>query len=540
MRKSRRLLLTLTLLLLAAALTLSGCRSAEAELSNIQPTSDKFRTYYQIFPYSFADSNSDGIGDIQGIIDKLDYIEGLHYDGLWLTPVHKSPSYHKYDVTDYCSIDPEFGTMEDYDRLVSECHRRGMTILVDLVYNHTALDNPWFEKCAHARMRGNTDDPYYNYYNFEEIRSENDIKGGWSRYQNTNWAYECQFYSGMPDLNLQNVIDEPEGYLAAELAEIMRFWLVDHDVDGFRLDAVTFYFSGMQEENLAFLTWLNDTAKAFKSDCYIVGEGSWENPSENQRYQESGIDSFFAFQHGKNANGTLSYAVRMEKAAYLGLIDQNDVEIAGPGIPAVFIANHDTARAYGISMAAIDPDNLKEMYGLLAMSYGATFGYYGDEVGMSVVAAGNSEKSYIDEDRRQPMPWGDSYQCKPVAHSTNAADGEKYPLGTVADQLKDDGSLLKYVARANAIRRSFPQIARYPAQTVYVNDYRDLCVVSKGEGQEKIYIVWNASSTASRTFNTSELGKVTLAATLSTGEAPKYSGETLTIPAKSFAILIVE
>ena len=529
----------LAVLMLLMALACAGCGS-EAEVENIQPTTDKYRTYYQIFPYSFADSNGDGIGDIQGIIDKLDYIESLHYDGLWLTPVHQSPSYHKYDVTDYCSIDKQFGTMEDYDRLVEECHNRGMTILIDLVYNHTALDNPWFEACAQAHLRGKTDNPYYNYYNFEQIQSENDIKGGWTRYQNSNWAYECQFYSGMPDLNLQNVLDEPDGYLATELANIMKFWLVDHHVDGFRLDAVTFYFSGMQDENQAFLTWLNATAKSFKPDCYIVGEGSWENPSENQRYQESGIDSFFEFQHGKNANGTLSYSVRMEKAAYLTLIDENDVEMAGPGIPAVFIANHDTARAYGISMAAVQPDNLKEMYGLLAMSYGATFGYYGDEVGMSVVAAENSVNSYIDEDRRQPMPWGDSYQCKPVAHSSNAADSEKYPFGTVADQLKDKNSLLNYVRRANAIRRAFPQIARFPAQQVFVNDERDLCVVSKGEGQDTIYIVWNASQSQSRSFDTSSLGKVTLAATLSIDGIPKLSGNTLTVPAKSFAILIGE
>ncbi len=537
MRTKRIRCLVLSAIFLLTALSSFGCAS-EKEAENIQPTTDKYRTYYQISPYAFADSNGDGIGDIVGIIDKLDYVESLHYDGLWLTPVHLSPTYHKYDVTDFRSIDPQFGTMEDYDRLVEECHKRGMTILIDLVYNHTAIDNPWFEACARAHLKGDTSDRYYNYYNFEPIQSENDIKGGWARYQNYNWAYECQFYSGMPDLNLQNVLDEPNGYLASELADIMRFWLVDHHVDGFRLDAVTFYFSGMQEENKAFLTWLNDTAKSFKPDCYIVGEGAWENPSENQRYQESGIDSFFAFQHGRNANGNLSYAVRLEKAAYLYLIDENNVEMVGQGIPAVFIANHDTARAYGISMAAVQPDNLKEMYGLLAMSYGATFGYYGDEVGMSIVVSGNSKESYIDEDRRQPMPWGDKYQCKPVIHSTNAEDSEKYPLGNVAKQEKDPKSLLNYVRRANAIRRSFPVIARYPAKEVYVNENRDLCVVSKGEGSEKIYIVWNASMTAERTYDTAALGKLKLVATLSADKTPKMSGSVLTIPAKAFAILI--
>ena len=98
----------LAVLMLLMALVCAGCGS-EAEVETIQPTTDKYRTYYQIFPYSFADSNGGGIGDIQGIIDKLDYIESLHYDGLWLTPVHQSPSYHKYDVTDYRSIDKQFG-----------------------------------------------------------------------------------------------------------------------------------------------------------------------------------------------------------------------------------------------------------------------------------------------------------------------------------------------------------------------------------------------------------------------------------------------
>lgn len=529
----------LVLLVLLSCAACAGCAAKEIEPESVPLTQDNYRTYYQIVPYSFADSNGDGIGDIQGIIDKLDYIQGLNYDGIWLTPIHQSTTYHKYDVVDYYSVDSDFGTLEDYDRLVEECHKRGMTVLLDLVFNHTSSKNAWFEQCAYAHMREKTDNPYYNFYNFEELEKQSDLKAGWEIYQG-NLAYECQFWGEMPDLNLQNVLDEPDGALAKELTEIMRFWLIDHDVDGFRLDAVTSYFSGNEALNLQFLTWLNNTAKSIKPDCYIVGEGSWGNPAENLRYQDSGVDSFFAFQNGKDANGNLSYSVRLEKAAYLYLIDQDNAANAGSGIPAAFIANHDTARAYGISMASVQTDNLKEIYGLLAMSYGTTFSYYGDEVGMSIVAAGGSSGSYIDEDRRQPMPWGDSYQCKPVKGSTAAEDSEKYPLGTVADQLADENSVLNYVRRANAIRRAFPQIARYVAQQVYINDQRDLCVVSKGEGDEMIYIVWNASQTAERTYDTSSLGDVELAATLSADGIPKLSGSTLKIPAKSFAILVVK
>ena len=206
----------------------------------------------------------------------------MNFEGIWLTPVHKSPSYHKYDVVDYRTIDAKFGTLEDYDRLVEECHKRGMTVLLDLVFNHTSSQNDWFEACFLARENNEIWDKYYEFYNFEKSTS---ARNGWSQY-NGSWIYESRFNAGMPDLNLQNVLDEPEGYLATELKDIMKFWLVDHKVDGFRLDAVTSYFTGNTVKNTEFLKWLNDTAKALKPDCYIVGEGTWGNVAENQRYQE--------------------------------------------------------------------------------------------------------------------------------------------------------------------------------------------------------------------------------------------------------------
>ena len=105
---------------------------------------DFFRTTYEIFPYSFCDSNGDGIGDLNGIRSKLDYIAGMGFDQLWLTPVHPSSTYHKYDVDDYYAIDPTFGTMEDYEALLAECHERGIRVLLDLVLNHTSDTHPWF------------------------------------------------------------------------------------------------------------------------------------------------------------------------------------------------------------------------------------------------------------------------------------------------------------------------------------------------------------------------------------------------------------
>lgn len=532
-----------TCLLLAVLLSFSACSfGAKGDILNAEvgKTTDNMRTYYEIFPYSFADSNGDGVGDLQGIIDKLDYVEAMNFDGLWLTPVHKSTTYHKYDVVDYMSIDPQFGTLDDYDNLVTACHERGMTILLDLVFNHTSSSHEWFEKCAAAHIRDDQDPnssigKYYNYYRFEKLEEGEQLKAGWAFYANTRWAYECQFWSGMPDLNLQNVLDEPEGSLATDLKEIMRFWLVDHNVDGFRLDATSEYFTADSTRNTQFLTWLNETAKEIKPGCYIVGEGTWGNKAENQRYQASGVESFFSFQHSQGG-GNLSFSVRQEKAAYLYLIDEENVQYAGGGIPATFLANHDTGRAYGSTQAANDLNNLKMAYGLMAMCYGTVYHYYGDEVGMTVLSRSGSD-SYKDEDKRQPMPWGDSYQCRPVTGSTSGEDSAKYPLGTVAQQLEQSDSVIAYITQANAIRRAFPQIARNEAKNVYINENRTVCIVSKGEGNEKIYIVMNASHDYSETYDLSLLGNVELAATLSTGEIPSVKGNTLTIPAQSFAIL---
>lgn len=523
-------LLSVTLVALLLVVCFASC--GEKAITNLPETTDNYRSYYQIFPYSFADSDSDGVGDINGIIAKLDYIANMNFDGIWLTPVHQSPSYHKYDVVDYKSIDKKFGTLEDYDRLVEECHKRGMTILLDLVFNHTSDQNDWFEACYLARKNNETWDKYYSFYNFEQ----GSVRSGWSNYEGS-WIYESQFNAGMPDLNLQNVLDEPEGYLATELKDIMKFWLVDHKVDGFRLDAVTSYFTGNRPKNTQFLSWLNTTAKELKPDCYIVGEGAWSGTAENAAYQTSGIDSIFMFHHGYTATNSISFATRLEKASYLSSIDQSNISFVSGGIPALFISNHDVARAYGVMVASEDDiSNIKVGYGLMSMCAGTTFWYYGDEIAMRTFP--NAAGKDIDENKRQPIPWGDNYTCIPVKGSTNVPFDRKYPLGLVKDNLKDNSSIIAYITRANALRRAFPQIARNYGEQVYLNDDETLAVVKKGEGKDAIYIVVNLAQNYQKTFDVSVLGvNVKLAGTLSVDKMPTLKGNTLTMPHQTFAIL---
>ena len=191
---------------------------------------DNYRTYYEVFVYSFYDSDGDGIGDLKGLTENLDYINDgdpatdtdLGCNGIWLMPVMPSTTYHKYDVTDYEAIDPEYGTMDDFTTLVDECHKpKGA--------------EPDASEC-----------PYVDYYNFSKEKL-----GGYYPVEGTDWYYEAQFWSEMPDLNWDNEM------LKTEFEQIVQFWL-DLGVDGFRLDAVKEFYSGADDKNIAVLTWFND------------------------------------------------------------------------------------------------------------------------------------------------------------------------------------------------------------------------------------------------------------------------------------------
>jgi glycosidase len=519
---------------LAAGLAISACaKNGALAVSEpaLLPTSDKYGTFYQIFPYSFADSNGDGIGDLKGIIDKLDYIDSLHYDGLWLTPVQSSGSYHKYDIDNYESIDSAFGTLGDYDDLVTAVHGKGMKILLDLVFNHTSVSSPWFSKCLQAHYNKQTASRYYNYYNVEDYTGT--IPTGYAQASDyPSLVYECRFWSGMPDLDLDEVLANPDGYLATDLKDVIHFWLVNHKVDGFRLDAVTSYFTDDTVKNGEFLKWLHDYSVSLKSDAYIVGEGSWTSPTENLGYQTaSGVDSFFNFEDAK-ASGYVAQTIIHSDPYYFyqGLL-KNLSSVTSTGIPAPFIANHDTGRLYSAAYGALRTSNLKFAHALLQLMNGCTFLYYGDEAGMKV----NGTK---DEDIRQPMPWGDTYTCKSVYGSTVASDADKYPLGTVAAQLADASSLPNFVKKANQLRRAFPSIPRGAVAQVYESDDGAVGVIRKTYGSEVTYLAINASASDSLSWDFGSVdAKLAVKAALAPSGDFALEGTKLTLPSQSVAVL---
>ena len=255
------------------------------------------RTTYEVFVNSFCDSDGDWTGDLRGLLSKLDYIndgdpaggDDLGMTGLWLMPVFPSPTYHKYDATDFKGIDPSYGTLEDLDALLSACHERGMTVILDLAVNHTSTAHPWFQEAARylrslppGRDAVKEECPYVWYYQFAREQYE-----GYVPLPDSEWYYEARFWSEMPDLNLTT------GEVRQELKDVIDFW-IDRGVDGFRLDAVTSYYTDNFQAGIEFTKWITDTAKERNPSAYIVGE-AWTDQYSYAQYYKSGIDSLFDF-----------------------------------------------------------------------------------------------------------------------------------------------------------------------------------------------------------------------------------------------------
>ena len=261
-RLTRRICLLLAALLLLSFFQiftpdLSGVKLQEGlvQYSDMQ-TEDNYRTWYEIFVYSFCDSDGDGVGDLQGVISKLDYLQELGVNGIWLMPIHPSPTYHKYDVTDYDAIDPQYGTMADFDQLMQACQARDIHVILDLVLNHTSVEHPWFQTAAdylRTLEPGQEPDgnqcPYVDYYFFDQEPKTAD----YYPVEGTSWQYEGKFWSGMPDLNLDNPA------LREEIKSIMAFWM-GKGVSGFRLDAAKEFFSGQPSRNIQVLLYSPPTS----------------------------------------------------------------------------------------------------------------------------------------------------------------------------------------------------------------------------------------------------------------------------------------
>lgn len=438
----------------------------------LDPVDDNYRTFYQIFVGSFSDGNGDGIGDLRGIINRMDYLNDgditagndLGIQGIWLSPIFSSPTYHKYDAKDYYQVDWRFGNEETLKELIDLCHERNVKIILDLVLNHTSSQHEWFVQFKESRMKGDTSNKYYDYYTC--VTAAEKVSGRtYQKIAGVDAFYEVNFSGDMPELDYDN----PE--VREEMLNVAKYYL-DLGVDGFRFDAVKYIYYGDTKKSVDFWKWYMGELEAYCPEIYCVGE-CWSAESEILQYY--GAMNCFNFA----TSGAESQIARAAKggsiSSYLGYIEsfQDKVQKANSnGIPMPFLSNHDMDRIAG---AFAIEKYMRMAANLYLLSPGSPFIYYGEEIGIR----GSRGGAMTDADRRLAMLWGDSDLIKdPVgATYTNQIDS------TVASQLEDENSLLRAYQEIIAVRNRYPAIARgdYNAVMSSNRNFGGFYVEYKGE-----------------------------------------------------------
>ena len=450
----------IALLLLAALLTgLAACASAQEEtlppetepVVMVDPTDDNYRTFYQIFVGSFSDSNNDGIGDLRGVINRLDYLndgnvlsgESLGVQGIWLSPIFSSPSYHKYDASDYYSVDWRFGTEADLKELIDLCEERNIKLILDLVINHTSSQHAWFLEFKEARSTGDTTNPYYDFYS---CVTEAEKQGGitYQKIAGVDCWYECNFSGDMPELNYDNPA------VREAMVDLAEYYL-NLGVDGFRFDAVKYIYYGDTARSVEFWEWYMQELKAINPDIYCVGE-CWSGENEILEYY-SAMNCFnFAVSQAEGVTASAAKGFSISKFTnYIESFQQKVLAQNPEGMVMSFLSNHDMDRIAG---AFIMDNYMRMAANLYLLSPGSPMIYYGEEIGIR----GSRGSENTDANRRLAMLWGDDDHIRNPIGSTYP--DSKQISSTVAEQIADENSLYHYYCDLIAIRHRYPAIAR--------------------------------------------------------------------------------
>ncbi len=462
--KKKKLYLSLFLML---GLTLASCSSGNDNTTSdskveeneyiindeglkLSSKSNGNQTFYEIFVGAFSDSNGDGIGDLRGVINRLDYLndgdpnsgKSLGVTGIWLMPIFKSSSYHKYDVTDYYTVDSTYGTNDDLIELAKKCHERGITLILDLPINHTSTSNEWFSNFKNALANEDFSNQYADFYSFcgknegLQGRTTKELSG-------TNYKYECNFDTSMPELNFDNDL------VREETLNIAKYWM-SMGIDGFRFDAAKYIYYESSQKTIDFWKWYTSELKKIKSNVYLVGE-VWDGEGIVQSYYQAMTCFNFSFSQ---AEGYISQAAKSGNVnSYINQLIGNYKECnkyCENPVLAPFIANHDTDRAAGYLTPS--SGNAYSAANLLLMSPGTPFIYYGEEIGMK----GSKGGANTDSNRRLAMLWGDNDTVKDPIGSTY--DKSKQINGTVNNQIKEASSLYNHYKKLIMMRNRNPEI----------------------------------------------------------------------------------
>lgn len=376
------------------ATAMSATQPAAVTTPSHAPAAATSGVWYEIFVRSWYDTDGDGIGDLNGVTAKLDYLKALGVDGIWLMPINPSPSYHGYDVTDYYGINPQYGTLADFRRLLREAHRRHIKVIIDLVINHSSDQHPWFKAARDPAS------PYHDWYHWAGPQTDlhaADAAGAQAWHPLGTTHYLGIFSSTMPDLDY----DTPA--VRREMVRVGQYWL-KLGVDGFRLDAAQHIYYDFKadidnpqtlKKNLAWWSEFRQGMQAFNPTAYLVGEVTREHAEELAPYFGP-LDAVFDFPLATS----LIDSARSERAGQLGTLlahaDAAYRKVAGKsGVDAPFLSNHDQNRV--MSQLDGNAQHMRMAAAMLLTLPGQPFLYYGEELGMRGVKP--------DPDLREPMRW---------------------------------------------------------------------------------------------------------------------------------------
>ncbi|MFZ2096935.1 MAG: alpha-amylase family glycosyl hydrolase [Anaerolineales bacterium] len=485
-------------LFIACLITLSACVGAKAKL--IQPITglpqgtDGYAwwndtVFYEIFVRSFYDSDGNGIGDFNGIVDKLDYLNDgdpktttdLGITGLWLMPINPAESYHGYDPTDYYAVNSDYGTMDDFNRLLQECHKRGIRVIIDMVYNHTSNKHPWF-----IESRDQPQSAKHDWYIWSSTNPG--YQGPWGEqvwYPTVSGYYYAIFWIGQPDLDYINQAVSDEMY------NVAKYWLQDIGVDGFRLDAVRYLIEDGkdQQDTPETLSWWSNFRTFFKGinpQAMTVGEVYTTNYIVENYLKENDFDQAFDFdlasQILKNIDG--------RNAVNLNASIKSSFQLFAKGEYATFLSNHDQERV--MSFFSGDMVKAKLASSVLLTIPGTPFVYYGEEIGMT----GNKP----DERIRTPMLWSAGryagFSTVIPWESTNS----NYEQYNVATETNDPNSLLSWYRDLIQLRNNHAALRVGDYYTVRCDNFSIMPFLRVSK-EETLLIILNLSEKPASGFS---------------------------------------
>ena len=494
---------------------------------------------YQIWPRSFCDGNGDGIGDLWGVLSKLDYIASLNVDGIWFSPLYPSPnSDYGYDISDYRNIHPDYGNLDVFKQVLDGAHERGLRVFMDLVVNHTSDEHPWFIESKKGK-----DNPYHDYYYWRKGKGKKSPPNNWdSLFEGRAWEYDEEldewylhiFSKKQPDLNMAN----PK--VREEVKDIMRFWL-DMGVDGFREDVITYISkaeglpgakvklpaaTGMQY--YTNIPKVHDYLAEFKRDvldfydCFTVGEGPRMEPSVALGYVKEGpdkvLDMMINFAHMEADCFITDFLQRPFNLKKLKkAFTRWQLDMYGKGWNALYLENHDHPRVisrYGSEKYRVESGKM------LAASYifqrGTPFVYQGQEIGMintpldslddykDIMTHNNAriarslglpKKTVLKlaqkasrDNARTCMQWSDGKNGGFSEVEPWFVVNPNYPQVNVESQLDDPGSLLNFYRDALQFRRDNP-IVIYGDYAEHYSKSSQLYVYERNYEGKKLLVI---------------------------------------------------